>query len=84
MYSMEIEVERCIQGHHMYSTIWTSVLGKLLSCKTELDNAEDQYAIAVCKVEGIVVGHILRKISFLHAVLIRRGGIIQCMVNEDH
>ena len=84
MYSMEIEFESCIRGHHMYSTIWTPVSGKLLSWKRELDNAEDQYAVVVCRVDGIVVGHIPRKISFLCAVFIRRGGTIQYIVNGDH
>ena len=46
---MEIEVEGYVQGHHMYSTIWTPVLGELLPCKTELDDAKDQYVVAVCK-----------------------------------
>ena len=35
-----------------------SVLGELLSCERELDNAEDRYVVAVCKVNGIIVGHI--------------------------
>ena len=46
---MEIEVKIYIRGHHMYSTIWTPVLGELLSCKRELDNAaKDRYVVAVC------------------------------------
>ena len=83
MYSMEIEVESCIRGHHVYSTIWTPVLGELLSCKRELGNAKDQYAVVVCRVDGIVIGHIPRKVSFLCAIFIRRGGTIQCIVNGD-
>ena len=67
----------------MYSTIWTPLLGELLSCKRELDNAKDQYAVTVCRVDGIIIGHIPRKISFLCGVFIRRGGTIQCIVNED-
>ena len=27
MYSTEIEVESCIRGHHMYSTVWTLCQG---------------------------------------------------------
>jgi len=38
---MEIEVESCSQGHHVCSTIWTPVLGELLTCKRELNNAKD-------------------------------------------
>ena len=51
--------------------------------RLELDNAEDRYAVAVCRVDGIVVSHIPRKISFLCAVFIRRGSTIQCIVNGD-
>ena len=78
---MEIEVESCIQGHHVYSTIWTPVLGELLSSKRELDNAEDQYVVTVCRVNGIVIGHIPKKISFLCAVFIKRDGTIQCIAS---
>ena len=49
-----------------------SCVRELLSCKRELDNsAEDQYVIAVCRVDGIVVGHIPKKLSFLCAVFIK-------------
>ena len=49
-----IEVKSCIRGHHVYSSIWTPVLHELLTCQRELDNAEDKYAVAVRKGEGIV------------------------------
>ena len=35
---MEIEVESCVRGHHVYSTIWNPVLGERLTYKRELDN----------------------------------------------
>ena len=80
---MDIEVESCVRGHHVYSTIWTPVLGELLSCRRELDNSEDRYAVAICNVADTVIGHIPRKISFLCSVFIRRGGVIRCIVNGD-
>ena len=67
--------------HHLYSTIWTPVLRELLSCKSELDNTKDRYVVAVCRINGIVVGHIPKKISFLCAIFIKRGGTIQCIVS---
>ena len=67
----------------MHSTIWTPVLGELLTCKRELDNSEDQYAVAICNVKDTVISHIARKISFLCSVFIRRGGVIRCIVNGD-
>ena len=54
----------------MHSTIWTPMLGELLTCKRELDNSENRYAVAICKVEDTVIGHIARKISFLCSVSI--------------
>ena len=39
----------------MYSTIWIPVLGELLTCKRELDNSEDRYAVAICKVEDTII-----------------------------
>ena len=51
MILMDIEVESCVRGHHVYSTIWTPVLAELLSCRRELDNSEDRYAVAICNVE---------------------------------
>ena len=81
---MVIEDRSHVWGNYVYCTIWTPVLGKLLSCKRELDNAKDRYAaIAVCRVDGIIVGHIPRKISFLCRVFIKGGSTIQCIVNGD-
>ena len=51
-----------------------------LSCKSEL-NTKDRYVVAVCRFNGIVVGHIPKKVSFLCAVFIKRGGTIQCTVS---
>ena len=50
---MEIEVESCVRGHYVYSTIWNPVLGERLTCKRELDNVEDRYAVAICKDEDM-------------------------------
>lgn len=61
---MEIEVKSCIEGHHVYNTTWTPVLGECLTCKRELDNVKDRYAVSICKDEETTFGHILRKISF--------------------
>ena len=52
---MDIEVESCVCSHHVYSTIWIPVLGELLTCKRELDNSEDRYAVAICKIEDTII-----------------------------
>ena len=81
MYSMEIKVESCIRGHHMYSTIWTPLLGELLSCEENWIMPKNDYVVTVCRIDDIVVRHIPKKISFLWAVYTERGGTIQCIVS---
>ena len=39
--SMDVKVESCMQGHHVYSFIWISVLGEALIYEREYDNTED-------------------------------------------
>ena len=68
----------CVQ-HNMDFCVRETVI-----LKREMNNAENWYAVTVCRVNSIVISHIPRKISFLCAELIRRGGIIQCIVNRDH
>ena len=58
------------------------MLHELLTCQRELDNAEDRYAVAVCKGEDIV-GHVPRKILFLCSVFIRKGGVMHCIINGN-
>ena len=60
---MDLEVESCVRGHHVYSSIWTPELEEALVCERELDNTEDRYAVAVLKDE-VIIGHIPRKILF--------------------
>ena len=52
---MEIVVDSCVRGYHMYQEIWTPVSGNYLNCKRERDNTEDRHAVAVCKPEDVVV-----------------------------
>ena len=34
------------------------MLEELLTCKRELDNSEDRYAVVICKDEDTLIGHI--------------------------
>jgi len=77
---MEVVVGSCVRGYHIYQEIWTPVIGEHLNCKRERDNTEDRYAVAVCKAEDVVVGHVPRTISCLCSAFIRRGGVIDCIV----
>ena len=45
VYSMDSVVRR----HHVYKEIWTSFIGKELSCKGEVGNIHDMYAVTVMK-----------------------------------
>ena len=79
---MEIVVDSCVHGFHIYQEIWTPVIGECLHCKRERDNAEDRHAVAVSKLVDMVVGHVPRNISCLCLVFIRQGGTIDCTVEE--
>ena len=52
-----------------------------LNCQKERSNDKDRYAIAVVD-DGVVVGHLLRKISLVCSLCIKRGGIIVCKVTD--
>ena len=55
---MEIVVDCCMRGFHVYQEIWTPVIDECLHCKRERDNVEDRHAVAVCKSLDIMVGHV--------------------------
>ena len=71
-----------MRGFHVYQDVWTHIIGTVLTCLRETTNLEDRYAIAMYKSEE-VVGHVPRKISFLCAAFIRRGGTIYCTVEGN-
>ena len=48
---VSFELESIVHGYHCYSAI-----GEELSCKLELSNPEDRFAVAVCQCD-ITVGH---------------------------
>ena len=43
----ELTVDSCIQGHHVFKNIWTPTMGEQLSCRREIGNNKDQFAVAV-------------------------------------
>ena len=62
-------MDSCVCGFHVYQDVWTPIIVEILACRRETTNIEERYAIAVNKTEE-VVGHVLRKISFLCAAFI--------------
>ena len=75
-------MDSCVRGFHVYQDVWNPIIGKVLACRRQTTNIEDRYAIAVYKAEE-VVGHVPRKILFLCAAFIRRGGTIYCTVEGN-
>ena len=71
-----------IRGYHIYKEIWTAAIGEPLSCRREIGNLMDPYAVAVVKA-GVVVGHIPRTISTLCSLFLARGGNITCEVTGN-
>ena len=69
----------CVRGYHVYLEIWEAVVGEVLVCEREPRNTADRYAVAVKK-DGTIIGHLPRKVSRVCSLLLRRGGIIQCIV----
>lgn len=54
MAAMHIKVETVIRGYHVYKEIWTTTLGKVLTCRQETDNFHDRFAVAVLKGSVVV------------------------------
>lgn len=74
-----LEVQSCVRGYHVYSSIWPAVVGEELQCIRESTNVHDRYSVGVVK-DGNIVGHLPRKISHLCSLFIRRGGTILCRI----
>uniref|UniRef100_A0A1X7UQN4 HIRAN domain-containing protein n=1 Tax=Amphimedon queenslandica TaxID=400682 RepID=A0A1X7UQN4_AMPQE len=82
----ELQAEFCcvsmVRGYHVYKTVWEAAVdGEVLLCKRETENGHDPYAVAVIRGNGIVVGHLAKKISVICSLFIKRGGVITCSVN---
>ena len=73
------EVESCIQGYHVFKSIWNPTTGEELNCVWEKTNTKDPYAIAViCR--RAVVGHVPRKMSAC-ALFLRRNHLRLVLFN---
>ena len=69
-----------ICSYHEYQSVWSAVVGEELQCRIELSNPHDLFAVAVCKLDGTVVGHVPRRISSICSSFSRQGGTITCKV----
>ena len=75
------QLPSCIRGYHVYKDLWNPLLRDQLHCQRERSNDKDRYAIAVVD-DGVVVGHLPRKISLVCSLFIKRGGTIMCEVTD--
>lgn len=62
---------------HAYFKDATVVIGEVLMCERELDNAYDKYAVAVNNEQGKVVGHVPIELSKVLARFIRNYGEVE-------
>ena len=83
----EHTVDSAIRGFHVYQTIWTPIIHEQLTTNQDHGNAEDQFAVAVCKVDSttappsnVTVGHVPREISRICWYFIEHDGEILCTV----
>ena len=75
----ELERRCCIRGYHCYQPIWTAAVGEQFPCIREPFNVMDRYAVAVKK-DGIVIGHLPKKVSRICSLFLRRERTIRCTV----
>ena len=81
--NMELyERNSCVHSYHIYKDIWDAVIGEKLLREREPDNRSNRYAVAVNK-DGIIIGHLPRKISRACYLFLRRGDEITCRVTEQ-
>ena len=80
---LEYDNISCTRGFHVYRDIWNPIEGEILDTKRENNNPMDKYAIAVIK-DGVVVGHVPRKISKVVAFFLKHGGTLKCIVTGKY
>ena len=73
----EVFIEASVRGYHAYFKDATVVIGEVLMCERELDNAYDKYAVAVNNEQGKVVGHVPIELSKVFARFIRNYGEVE-------
>ena len=76
-------MDSCVRGYHFYGDIWTPSVGDILSCEEESDNSYDEYAVAI-KDGATVIGHVPRKISAACSLFIGLGGVMNCLITDNH
>ena len=73
---LTFQVDSCIQGYHVFESIWNPTTGEELNCVQESTNTEDSYAVAMIR-RSAVVGRAPQNMSAACALFLRRRGIIR-------
>jgi len=50
-----------VHAYHEYQSVWSAVVGEELQYRIELSNPLDLFGVAICKSDGVVVGHVPRR-----------------------
>ena len=77
MYSFSLTTAVC--GFHVYKDVWEPATDEVLSCKRDVGNSHNTFAVAI-KNSSEVVGHVPRFSSSICSIFIRRGGEIVCRI----
>ena len=73
----EVFIEASVRGYHAYFKDATVVIGEVLMCERELDNAYNKYAVAVNNEQGKVVGLCSIELSKVFPRFIRNYGEVE-------
>ena len=81
---VELTCNCCIRGYHVYMNNWRAVVD-VLHCEPQNKNVKDYYAVAVCKEDNEIVGHIPMKISRVCWLFLNKPGCkLLCYVTGGH
>ena len=58
---------------------WILIIEEELFCQCEPSKIEDPHAVAILK-DGLSVGHVVRKISTMCSMFLRKRGLMNCMI----
>ena len=67
MYSFSLTT--AVHGFHVYKNVWESTIDEVLSCKRDVGNSHDTFAVAI-KNSSEVVGHVPRFLSSICLIFI--------------
>ena len=67
MYSFSLTTAVC--GFHVYKNVWEPTIGEVLSCKRDIGNTHNMFAVAI-KNSSKVVGYVPRFLSSICSIFI--------------